>query len=88
VALAFADPSIADWSLVNETDALTPSEGLAYSSTHVPQLTGVPVVVDGGLSAATILEVGIPSSIPEPATLIMASIATALLLIDRRGRRS
>jgi hypothetical protein len=90
VALAFADPSIADWSLTGETDAVTPSEGLAYSSTHVPQLTGVPVVVDGGLSAATILMVGIPSSIqiPEPATLFMASFATLLLLIERRGRRS
>jgi hypothetical protein len=90
VALAFADPSIADWSLTGETDALTPSEGLAYSSSHVPQLTGVPVVVDGGLSAATILEVGIPSSIPipEPTTFFMASFATLLLLTEWRRRRS
>jgi hypothetical protein len=90
VALAFADPSIADWSLVNETDALTPSEGLAYSSTQRPQLTGVPVVVDGGLSAATILEVGIPgpNPIPEPTTWVMAFVATVLLFVDRRGRRS
>jgi hypothetical protein len=90
VFLAFADPSIADWTLTGETNAVTPSEGLAYSSTHVPQLTGVPVVVDGGLSAATILMVGIPgpNAIPEPATLIMASFAAVLLLMERRGRRS
>jgi hypothetical protein len=90
VFLAFADPSIADWTLTGETNAVTPSEGLAYSSTHVPQLTGVPVVVDGGLSAATILMVGIPgpNAIPEPATLIMASFAAVLLLLERRGRRS
>ena len=90
VALAFADPSIADWSLTVETDAVTPSEGLAYSSTNRPQLTGVPVVVDGGVSAATILHVGIPgpNAIPEPGTFIMASVATLLLLlIDRRSRR-
>lgn len=89
VFLAYADSWIADWSLTDETDALTPSEGLAYSSTNSPQLTGVPVVVDGGTSAATILPLGIPgpNTIPEPTTLIMASAAVVLLLIDRRGRR-
>jgi hypothetical protein len=90
VFLAFADPSIADWTLTGETNAVTPSEGLAYSSTQLPQLTGVPVVVDGGLSAATILPLGIPgpNAIPEPATMIMASFAAVLLLMERRGRRS
>jgi hypothetical protein len=89
VALAFADPTIADWSLTAETDALTPSEGLAYASTNRPQLTGVPVVVDGGTSAATILPLGIPGSnmIPEPATLVMASLATGFLMTGRRDRR-
>lgn len=89
VALAYADPMIADWSLTDETDALTPSEGLAYSSTNAPQLTGVPVVVDGGTSAATVLPLGIPgpNTIPEPGTLILAAVATVFLLTDRRGRR-
>jgi hypothetical protein len=89
VALSFADPWIADWTLTVETDAVTPSEGLAYSSVRRPQLTGVPVVVDGGVSAATILMVGVPKplAIPEPATFVMASLASVLLLMDRRGRR-
>jgi hypothetical protein len=89
VALAYADSTIADWSLIAETDAVTPSEGLAYSSTNRPQLTGVPVVVDGGVSAATILPLGIPgpNAIPEPATWMMASVVTVLLLANRRGSR-
>jgi hypothetical protein len=89
VALAFADTSIADWTLTVETDAATPSEGLVYSSTNRPQLTGVPVVVDGGISAATILPLGIPgpNAIPEPGTLILASVATVWLFTSRRGRR-
>jgi hypothetical protein len=88
VALAFADPSIADWSLTAETDALTPSQGLVYSSTNVPQLTGVPVVVDGGTSASAILPLGVPGSgsIPEPTTFVIAAIASVLLLMDRRSR--
>lgn len=86
VALAFADPTIADWTLTMETDALTPSEGLVYSSPRAPQLTGVPVVVDGGVSAATILPLGIPT-IPEPTTFVMTLLASVLFLIDRRSRR-
>jgi hypothetical protein len=90
VALAFADPSVADWTLTAETNALTPSEGLAYASTNRPQLTGVPVVVDGGVSAATVLPLGIPGpiAIPEPTTWIIASVATLLLMTDCRTRRS
>jgi hypothetical protein len=87
---AFADPSLADWTLVTETDALTPSEGLVYSSPNRPELTGIPILVDGGISAATSLPVGIPgpNPIPEPTTWIMAFVATVLLLVDRRDRRS
>jgi hypothetical protein len=89
VDLAFADPSIADWSLMFETDAATPSEGLVYSSPNRPQLTGVPVVVDGGVSAATILPLGVPGPdvVPEPATVVMASIMTVLVLSNRRRNR-
>jgi hypothetical protein len=52
-------------------------------------LTGIPTVVDGGLSADTELPIGIPSNmaIPEPATWIITSMATVLLFVFRRGRR-
>jgi hypothetical protein len=86
---AFADPSIATYVLATETDPLTPSEGLVYSSPNVPQLTGVPIVVDGGLSASGELPIGIPSStpIPEPASCCLFGLmASGLLLGFRRAR--
>jgi hypothetical protein len=86
---AYADPTIASFILNNETDALTPSEGLAYSSPNRPQLTGIATLIDGGQSAEGVSFIGIPSenAIPEPATWFMASLASILLGIIRRGRR-
>jgi hypothetical protein len=87
---AFTDPNLASWVLATETDPLTPSEGLVYSSPNVPQLTGIPDLVDGGLSASGELPIGIPSDspVPEPAAAIMASVGTLLLFGCRRGGRS
>lgn len=86
---AFADPDLATWILAAETDPVTPSEGLVYSSPNIPQLTGIPIVVDGGLSADGELPIGIPSDtpIPEPTTWIIASLATAAFFAYGRGRR-
>lgn len=86
-AFAFADPSIAQFVLVQETDLATPSDGLAYASPNPPQLSGVPVVIDGGTSAETLLPVGIPGQIPEPTTLLTASIAALAWSLFRRMRR-
>jgi hypothetical protein len=86
---AFADPSGATWLLTSETDPLTPSEGLVYSSPNRPQWTGVATLLDGGVSAATSEPIGIPgpNPIPEPATWFMASMATMIWSVFRGGRR-
>lgn len=82
----FADSTLASFILATETDPLTPSDGLAYASPSPPQLTGIPTVVDGGTSATTILTVAIP--VPEPTTLLIASIATFAWSMFRRTRRN
>jgi hypothetical protein len=86
---AFADPTLASYILAAETDPLTPSEGLVYSSPNRPQLTGVPTVVDGGLTASAELPIGIPgpNPIPEPTTGIFALLAAAFVFAFRRVRR-
>lgn len=86
---AYADSTIAQFILAAETDPLTPSEGLVYSSPNRPQLTGLPTVVDGGLSATAILPIGIPgpNAIPEPTTGLIASLAAALVFAFRRVHR-
>jgi hypothetical protein len=86
---AYADSTLASYILASETDPATPSEGLVYSSPNVPQLTGIPIVVDGGLSASGELPIGIPSEnpIPEPTTGIIALMAAALVFAFRRVRR-
>ena len=86
---AFADPSLATFILSTETTAATPSEGLVYSSPNRPQLTGKPFLVDGGLSAEGSLPIGIPGSnpIPEPASWLIWSMASVVLLGIRRMRR-
>jgi hypothetical protein len=82
---AFADSLGATWILAAETDPLTPSEGLVYSSPNRPRLTGKPIVVDGGLSAAGELPIGVP--VPEPATLLMMSLAAGswMMFAEIRG---
>lgn len=86
---AFADPTLATYILAGETDPATPSEGLVYSSPNVPQLSGVPIVVDGGLSADGELPIGVPSEnpIPEPTTGLIASVAVAFMFAFRRVYR-
>lgn len=86
---AYADSTIASFILDGETDPVTPSEGLVYSSPNVPMLTGVPNIVDGGLSASGLLPIGIPSEnpIPEPTTGLIASLAAALMIAFRRVHR-
>lgn len=86
--LAFADSTIASWTLANETDALTPSEGLAYSSRNRPQLSGFPNMIDGGQSAVGVLPLAVPGDvvIPEPASLVMASLAGLLVVLVGRQR--
>jgi hypothetical protein len=86
---AFADSVGATWLLDAETDTLTPSEGLVYSSPNRPQLTGIPTLLDGGVSAAGSLPIGIPgpNPIPEPAAWFLASIATTIWFLFRGGRR-
>jgi hypothetical protein len=86
---SYADPTLAQYILAGETDPVTPSEGLVYSSPNKPQLTGVPVVVDGGLSASAELPIGIPgpNPIPEPTTGFIASLAAALMFAFRRVHR-
>jgi hypothetical protein len=83
----YADPFLASFILSTETNAVTPSDGLVFSSPNPPQLTGVPVVVDGGTSASTTLPVAIPGQIPEPAALLTASIAAFAWSMFRRTRR-
>jgi hypothetical protein len=82
-------PVLATFGLIDETDITNPSEGLVYSSPNRPQLTGVPIIADGGVSAATSIPIGIPSSIPipEPTTGLIASMVTGLLFAFRRVRR-
>jgi hypothetical protein len=86
---AFADPGVASYVLATETDLLTPSEGLVYSSPNVPQLTGIPFVVDGGSSAVGVLPIGIPGAtqIPEPATCFMAVMAMVVLFALRVSQK-
>jgi hypothetical protein len=84
-ATTFADPSIASFVLTAETDLLTPSEGLVYSSPNPPQLAGFPFVVDGGSSAFGDLPIGIPG-VPEPTSWIIASMAGVLVMGLRRIR--
>jgi hypothetical protein len=86
---AYADSTLATYTLAEETDPLTPSEGLVYSSPNRPQLTGVPIVVDGGISASTELPIGIPgpNAIPEPATALIATLAAAFMFAFRRVHR-
>jgi hypothetical protein len=86
---AFADSTLASYILAGETDPVTPSEGLVYSSPNIPQLTGTPIVVDGGLSASGELPIGIPSEvpIPEPTTGLIASLTAAFVFAFRRVRR-
>lgn len=84
---AFADANLASFVLATETDPLTPSNGLAYASPNPPQLSGTPVVVDGGTSAQGELPVGIPGQIPEPTTLLAGSIAAFAWSLFRRSRR-
>jgi hypothetical protein len=88
-ATATADPFLADYVLVAETDPLTPSDGLAYSSPNRPQWTGLFGIIDGGQSAEGILPVGIPSAnvIPEPASWLIASLVSVWLLLVRPVRR-
>jgi hypothetical protein len=87
VFFAFADPNGATWLLDAETNPS--SEGLVYSSPNRPQWTGIPTLLDGGVSASTSLPVGIPgpNPIPEPATWFMASMATLIWFVFRGGRR-
>jgi hypothetical protein len=87
--IAFANPSLASFALVGETDPLTPSEGLVYSSPHRPQLAGLPTLVDGGVSASAELPIGIPGTVPvpEPTTCFIAWVAVSgNLLLWRRKR--
>ena len=86
-AFASATPLLASFILTGETNLLNPSQGLVYASPNPPQLTGLPFVVDGGLSASAILPIGIPGRlIPEPATGLVAAAAGFVLLVGRRRR--
>jgi hypothetical protein len=87
VVFASADPNLATFVLATETDLLTPSDGLVYSSPNPPQLSGTPIVVDGGTSADGELPIGIPG-VPEPATWLLGSAATVLWFGVRRVRRN
>jgi hypothetical protein len=81
----------ATFSLVGLTSPINPSQGLAYSSPNNPQLTGLPTVLDSGLSAQTIVTIGIPGQtggiIPEPATCVVAGLAGTLFVFVCGRRR-
>lgn len=88
--LANANPGQANYVLTTETDPLNPSRGLVYSSPNVPQLTGIPNLADGGLSAVGQLAIGIPGSvvgIPEPATLAIGGMASVFVFLATGRRR-
>jgi hypothetical protein len=87
---AYADSTLATYTLATETNPLTPSEGLVYSSPNRPQQTGIPIVVDGGSSASGELPIGVPGSnpIPEPATCFSVLTAALWLFAGWRTRRN
>jgi hypothetical protein len=84
---AISTPTLASFTLVGETNLLTPSDGLVYASPNPPQLTGIPGVIDGGTSAQAILPIGIPG-VPEPSTMLIAGVASGLLALIRVRRRN